>query len=279
LQWFSLSADDRDKEASMAFDLVTAQAFVKSVDLSGVPRGISAMGAAADAEAGAVFDKAKAQAQIVGSGVFSFSQGVDAEVREAIADSALLAQLVASKRTKFEANPVGWFNAYAEVLAAVGWTLQENGWTDYATNGASAEVNKKIMEVLTAVLAPAAGAAVILTATVKALADMDAGSPWFKLFDRESRKANVSRFQVGLVSTEANGDIFVSMLVCVVQAQSTLTQVLFFKFNTSTASFTANNSKVSLNRVALKDLGPSIRAKTRFYQADYLSAILDLPPV
>jgi hypothetical protein len=261
----------------MTFDLGKAQAFVKTIDLAGVPRGITHLGAAADAEAGAVFDKAKAQAQVVGSGVFSFAQGVDTDVREAIADSALLAQLAASKRVKFEDDPVGWFNVYSEVLTAVGWTLQENGWTNYETNGTSAEVNKKIMDVLAAVLAPVAGAAVILTATVKALADMDANSPWFKLFDRESRKANISRFQVGLVSTDPDGDVFVSMLVCVVEAKNDLTQILFFKFSTSTASFKANNSKVSLNRGALKDLGPTIRAKTRFYQADYLSGILNLP--
>jgi hypothetical protein len=50
-----------------------AKSFIKSFDLSGTPRGILAQDAAT--EAGEVFDKAKAQAQVLGSGVFSFAQG------------------------------------------------------------------------------------------------------------------------------------------------------------------------------------------------------------
>ena len=85
----------------MKFDTIRATEFVKSIDLSGTPRGILPQDAATDA--GEVFDKAKSQAQVVGSGVFSFAQGVTAEVRQAISDSALLAQLVANKQVSANA--------------------------------------------------------------------------------------------------------------------------------------------------------------------------------
>src|ERR1035441_6233368 len=91
----------------MEFDIGQAKTFVKSVDLAGTPRGILSQGAAT--EASEVFDKAKTQAQVVGSGVFSFAQGVTSEVREAISDSALLAQLVANKKVKAEQAPLDWF--------------------------------------------------------------------------------------------------------------------------------------------------------------------------
>jgi hypothetical protein len=48
------------------------------------------------------------------------------------------------------------------------------------------------------------------------------------------------------------------------------------KFKNSNASFKANSEKVSINRAALIDLGPTIRGKVRAYQADYLSSILDV---
>src|SRR5262249_2229532 len=108
---------------TVTIDLAKAKAFVKSVDLGGTPRGILAQGPAT--EAGEVFDQAKKQAQVVGSGVFSFAEGVDASVREAISDSALLAQLVANKRVAFDKDPRGWFKTYSEVLQNVGWTLQD----------------------------------------------------------------------------------------------------------------------------------------------------------
>ncbi|HSY47472.1 MAG TPA: hypothetical protein VLC46_01550 [Thermoanaerobaculia bacterium] len=126
----------------MSHDLPRARAYVASLDLSGTPRGIVSMDAAADT--GVVFDEAKAQAQVVGSGVFAFAQGVANDVREAISDSALLAQLVANKRTSAERDPLQWFAAYSEVLQNVGWTLQAAEWTDYTSEGTAAEVHEKI---------------------------------------------------------------------------------------------------------------------------------------
>jgi len=259
----------------MSFNLKQATDFVKAVDLRGIPRGLVELGAETDA--GEVFDKAKTQAQVVGSGVFSFAEGVTADVREAISDSALLAQLVANKKTPVEQDPVAWFKTYSEVLQNVGWTLQVGQWDDYTAKGNAAEVHDKILEVLTAALGPTAAAVAIVTATVKALQGMNANSPWITLFNRESQRAKIARFQVGLVEKNEQSDVFVSLLVCLIKAEETITQVLFFKYRAAKAHFEANGAKVSINRAALADLGPAIRTKVRAYQKDYLSSILDVP--
>lgn len=258
----------------MAITLRDAKEFVKSVDLSGTPRGILRQDAAA--ETGIVFDQAKAQAQVVGSGLFSFAQGVDATVREAISDSALLAQLVANKRASGDAAPLEWFAAYSSVLQNVGWTLQEHGWTDYTTTGTAVEVNEKIIEVITAALGPSAAALAIITSTVNALKAMQPDSSWITIFSRESQRARIARFQIGLAEKGLGDDVFVSLVACLIEANNTITQVLFFKFREAKASFKASSAKVSINRPALAELGPSIRTKVRAYQADYLSSILDL---
>lgn len=258
----------------MAFDTARATEFVKSVDLSGTPRGILAQDAAT--EAGEVFDKAKSQAQVVGAGVFSFAQGVTAEVREAISDSALLAQLVANKRVSVEARPLDWFAAYSEVLQNVGWTLQEGAWTDYTVQGTAVEVHEKILEVMTVALGPTPAALAIITATIGALKAMKSDSSWLTIFSRESQKAKLARFQIGLVEKEESSEVFVSLLACLIEAQKDITQVLFFKFRNAEATFRANSAKVSINRPALSELSPSIRSKIRAYQADYLSTVLDV---
>src|SRR5690242_16910991 len=147
----------------MAFDIIVAKDFVRSIDLSGTPRSILSQDAATDA--GVVFDKAKNQAQVVGSSVFSFAQGVDAAVREAISDSALLAQLHANKQVRFQDDPERWFSVYGEVLANVGWTVQDMGWNDYTADGTQAEVNQKIIALLAVALGPAPTALAVITAT------------------------------------------------------------------------------------------------------------------
>ena len=258
----------------MPFDAANARNYVKAVDLAGTPRGILPQGVEEDA--GDVFDAAKKQAQVVGSGVFSFEQGVTAQVREAISGSALLAQLVANEKVSVEQDPLGWFKAYSDVLQNVGWTLQEGGWVDYTTSGTSAQVHEKILEVATTALAPTVTALAIITASVNALKGLDPKSPWLTIFSRESQKAKIARFQVGLVSADAQGDVFVSLLACLIEAQSNITQVLFYKFKDAHATFRANTAKVSVNKASITDLGDVIRAKTRAYQHDYLSSLLNL---
>jgi hypothetical protein len=257
----------------MAFSVKKAEKFIKSADLSGTPQAI--FGLSAEDDAGKVFDKAKNQAQVVGSGVFAFAKGVDAEVREAISASALLAQLLANKRAPKD-KPLKWFEEYSSVLQNIGWTLQSKDWTDYTTKGTAAEVHEKIIEVMTAALAPSAAATAILAATVKALRGMNAGSSWFTIFSRESQKAKIARFQVGLVETGSDSDVFVSMLGCVIKAKNNITQVLFFKFRQADASFKANSNKVSIHRQSLADLKKPIYDKISAYQKDYLSSIDDL---
>jgi len=258
----------------VAKDATQAREYVESIDLTGTPRGLVTQDAAA--EATEVFDKAKAQAQVVGSSLFSFAQGVTPETREAISESALLAQLVANKRSSAEREPTEWYAIYQEVLTNVGWVLQDYGWTDYTAKGTAVEVHQKIIEVLTAALGPSAAALAIIKSAVDALAAMAPDTSWLTIFSRESQRAEIARFQIGFVETGEAADVYVSMLACLIQAKSSVTQVLFFKLKAENATFKANSAKVSIDRAALADLQPSIRAKVRASQVDYVSSIKDI---
>jgi hypothetical protein len=238
----------------MPEDSSKAAEFVKSIDLSGTPRGFLAQDAAT--EASEVFDTAKSQAQVVGSGLFSFAQGVTPEVREAISDSALLAQLVANKRASAEEAPLEWYTQYQDVLQNIGWVLQERGWTDYTAEGTAVEVHQKIIEVLQLALGPSGAAMAIIRSAIDMLQKMTAGSSWLTIFNRESEHARIARFQVGLVEAGEQADVYV--------------------FRNENASFKANTAKVSIDSAGLKELMPAIRTKVRAYQADYVSSIKDI---
>jgi hypothetical protein len=257
-------------------DLQRAVSYVDSVDLTGIPRPIIEQDASV--EASGVFDKAKDQAQVIGSGVFSFAKGVDEDVRAAISDSALLAQLVADKRASSTTDPLPWFAAYADVLKNLGWVLQDSNFQDYTAKGTAVDIHDKVIEVLAAALGPAPAAAAIILATMNALKGMDPKSSWIRIFSREAQHAKIARFQIGLVETGATNDVFVSMLACLITANDTITQVLFFKWRQSNAKFEANANKVSINRNALAALHPQILAKTRDFQNAFLSSIQDLQP-
>ncbi len=258
----------------MAQDTSRAREFVQSIDLTGTPRWPLAQDAAS--EASEVFDTARSQAQVVGSGLFSFAQGVTAETREAISSSALLAQLVANKRSSATETPTEWYTIYQDVLQNVGWIVQERGWNDYTTDGVAMEVHQKIIEVLTAALGPSIAAMTLIKSAVDALKAMAPDSSWLTIFNRESQRAEIGRFQIGLAEIGEEADVYVSMLACLIEARSSITQVLFFKFRAEQAAFKANSAKLSIDRSSLMEIQPAIRAKIRAYQADYVSSIKDI---
>jgi hypothetical protein len=246
--------------------------YVRQLDLSGIPRSVSEMAA----QPREVFDETKDQAQVVGSGIFAFEQGVTREVREAISDSALLAQLVANKRANANLDPLVWFREYFDVLTNVGWTIQSAEFSDYSTSGTAAEVHEKVIEVMTAILTPGSTGLAIIAASVNALKAMKPDSPWLVLFSRQSQRAKIARFQVGFVEKEEGADVYVDLIATLVEARANLTQVLLLKFKEEHAVFRANAGRVSINRASLVKLGPVIREKTQAYQADYVSGLLDL---
>lgn len=222
------------------------------------------------------FEHVQNQAQLVGSALFAFEQGVTTEVREAISDAALLAQLVANKKVDITSDPLGWFKEYSDVLTTLGWSLDTSSWTEDDSNGTASEVHEKILEVAAVVLGPIPTALAIVTATINALKKMDEKSSWLTIFNRESHKANVGRFQVGFVSTEDDAPVVVHLFAYLIEAQTNLTQVLFFKFRNQQARFRSLSNKVSINRASIKDLKEPIRNKVRAYQEHYLSSVLDV---
>jgi hypothetical protein len=258
----------------MPEDTSKAADYVESIDLRGTPRGILAQDAAK--EASETFAAAKPQAQVVGSGLFSFAKGVTPSTREAISNSALLAQLVANKRFSAEQAPIEWYTAYQDVLQNIGWVVQDQGWVDHTAAGTAVDVHQKVIEVLEVALGPSAAALSIIRSAMKVLEAMAPGSSWYKIFSRESEHARIARFQIGFVEPGEADDVFVSLLACLIEARASITKVLVFKFRNEHASFRANSAKVSINSAAVQELMPAIRAKVLAYQADYVSSIKDI---
>jgi hypothetical protein len=63
----------------------------------------------------------------------------------------------------------------------------------------------------------------------------------------------MARFQIGLVNIGEHGDVFVDLVACIINANNSVTQLLFFKWKDANASFKASTQKVSINRPSLND--------------------------
>ena len=253
----------------MSIDLDKSRNFIAAADLPPRPKSVVSLDAATSAQT--IFDSTKKQATVVGSDVLSFVTGVDETIRAAISDSALLAQLVATKKVPDSKDIYAWYDTYFDVLRNVGWVVQDNGFSELSETDGGFDVHEQILTVATAALALSPAAVVVIKATLDALKAMKSENGWLTIFQRETQHAEAARFQVSVVESGAGGDVLVSMVAFGIKAKKVVTQVLFFKFKDTSAKVRQNSAKLSINTPALTDLGPVIRKKVRDYQNKYIA--------
>lgn len=253
-------------------DVASAQGFVGDVDLRGlyVPTSLEADAEPID------YNAIKNQALVVGSDIVSFVKGVTAESRQDISNSALLAQLVAKKKVPDGARIYDWYKEYFNVLSNVGWVIQEQGFTEYAASSDDADVHNAVLELATSLLGPGAVTLQIVIATLNALKSASANSPWITLFHRESQHANAAKFQITLADKGENDSLMVSMMAFGLEAETTITQVLLFKFKTSRATMKKYSGNVSVNTNVLSGVRQAITDKISAFTTSYIKQLPDL---
>ena len=256
----------------MSLDLDQVRTFVTSLDLPAPRFGATGLSLSPPLD----FDAARDQAMVVGSEVVSFVQGITAEQRSDIVNSALLAQLRAKKivpepRSLEEVRD--WYREYFDVLGNIGFVTQQTSLQHYKTSGEGFEAHEAVLDVAATLLAGAPTALALVASPVKALQKMDAGNPWVTIFNRESRSANTAHFQVSTVDRDPNGELFVALTAFALEASQRVTQVLFFKFRENDVRIENHAGKASINAALLAGLRAQISQKLLAHSNDYLSKL------
>ena len=257
------------KESSMEhqFSIDNASRFLKQVALPAVP-------AMAGADAQTIdFDKARQQALLVGSDVVSFDTGVDAEFREAVSDTALIAQLAATKQLGPNPDPIAYFDAYFSIVGNLGWATQVRDTAEYKLATDGAQVHEAIINVVTAFLGNAPGAMALVELTLNSLKKMDQDSPFITLFQRNSKNAKLGRFQFTTVRPDPAGGLLAEVMAFALEAEEKITQVLFFKLQKGKSRMRRSLGSMSLNRVAMSALLPALRAKVAGHLVNNLAQL------
>jgi hypothetical protein len=248
----------------------TAREFVASCELPPAPVAFEISKGVFD------YDTVKAQAAVVGAQVIAFAAGVPAQAREDVASAALLAQLVAKKKVPAPttlASVTAWYDAYFDTLSHIGFAIQDHGFAAYSQASKSFEAHEAILEVAAALFAGAPAALAVVTQTLEALKKLPSSSGWIRVFNRESQSANTARFQVSLVGQDNDGSLFLSIIAFGLEAKTTLTQVLFFKFQSNEVRLENHSGKVSINAQLLEGIRDQMTAKLAAHASDFIGGI------
>lgn len=222
------------------------------------------------------FNAQKNQAMVVASDIVSFVKGVSSERRQDIVNSSLLAQLVANKQVPDKADIIQWYKAYFDVLENIGWVIQDSSFSSYTEEADGLEAHEAILKVASAFLGGTPAALAIVISTLEALKSMDASKPWMTIFDRETRHAKTGHFQIALAEQGDNDQFLVSLMAFSLQAESTLTQILFFKIRKDEVRLEKHSGKVTINDEVLTSIRDEVKHKIAAYAKEYIAKLPDL---
>ena len=221
---------------------------------------------------------AEAQSLVVGSGLIIAAENVPEQTREDLVNCTLFAQLAASGTVSDQTNVPQWYGAYFRTLTALGWAQSDTQFEEHTFGSQNAEAHQAVMEVVAVLLGPQAAALAVVMAAIDALQSMNENRPWITLFDRESKTGRSARFQVATAHVAAGGLLQTALVGFDLKARSTLTQVLFFKFKSSSASLKYAAGRATIYEAALADQRAAIAQRLAAYRAAYVGHVTLPPP-
>ena len=248
--------------------------FINNAKLPAVPKLARALASAPPVE----LKETEAQTLVVGSGLVVAAQKVPVQTREDLINCTLFAQLAATGMVRASKTIQEWYEAYFQALTTLGWAQSDTRFEDYEFASRNAEAHESILKVLAVLLGPAATTLLVVKAAVEALQSMKENSPWLTLFDRKSTTGRSARFQVATAQVDESYLLQIALVGFELNTRSTLTQVLFFKFSTSSTTLRYAAGKATIYEAALADQRTVIAQRLAAYRAAFVGQV-KFPPL
>lgn len=188
----------------------------------------------------------------------TFESGVSALHQEDFLNSILLAQLAADKKFNRHDQVIDWYRFYCEVLTNIGWPTGNFEFTKYNEGGAQVEVDKVIIQILTALAGGVASA--VLLATIKALGDLPGDDKRFVLFRQRSQHLDSANFQISRV-VETNGVLQVNMGVAHFKSDQRQIRFLWFSFDSSKIELYKGGQNILLSEDTYSKVRQAVKNK------------------
>jgi hypothetical protein len=194
------------------------------------------------------YDTKIPQVVSVGSQVAEFAASIPLEMRADVANTFLLAQLAADQwMANNPSRPRAWTNLYLAVLRKCGWLVETNEGSRRLVGGDGLRVHNEILAVIQNALGTAVQAASIILDVLKGLKSMSAGQPFITLFERASQRASAQLFQLAYVEGSNGGAPRIKMACYELEANASVTQILFFRLSSASAELESVEVQLSIN--------------------------------
>lgn len=215
-------------------------------------------------------DEAKDTAYLDNKSIVSFVSGVSPENRQDILDSTLLAQLAAGHLYPDPKDLKLWYEKYTEVLRNIGWSIQENEFSEVASSGSLFEMKNAILGIISAAFG--GNYVAIVTKVLDALKGLSDSDSKIVAFEKNTHSAGKGTFQLALVE-EINDAVALHMAGFIVSTTSVVKRILFFSSKKETATVSSNTMACTLNKETYATVRSTIKQKLGDKAQQYISEI------
>jgi hypothetical protein len=210
---------------------------------------------------------------VTGSNLIQFPANASADLKSSVALSLLAAQRVATN-DPVVLSPDQWLERHNTVLQNLNWRNEGGGSAKSEFKSLDVAVHEAIIPFLTAAFGGALGAGALILTALKQLKEMDKNEPWIKLFERQSRRFDVSEYQFSIV--EVVGDtVRLKLAAARLSAEFGKTQVLFVKVKKQNAQFEQANQSFSAEGAMLTEMNAPLKAKLMNLTKSFIQSLPD----
>lgn len=192
-----------------------------------------------------------ADAAVVGGSLVAFAEGVSRQNREDVMDSLLFATLVANKAANPETDSDRWYQQFNTVLATLGWFSTTWRYGRYHTNQRRFTMDEAGVEIIKAAIAAAAlpgpASAALLKIATDALTSLSAKKGPLGLFEQQTKTSHGGNFRIASCHESQSGDVHLSMGAVAFRSRLSITDVLFWEWNSADVETYRGENNLTLN--------------------------------
>lgn len=206
---------------------------------------------------------------VAASTIVAFSPTLSPTLRSSVVLSLIAAEKVADSDS-LVVTPDLWVQRYNMVFKGLNWISLQRGDLKQIQVSTNVAVHNAIVPFLTLALGPGAAATSLILSAVNQMKTMDEATPWITLFDRESRKFDVSEYRFATVDDQG-GTVLLRMAAARFIAMQDRVQVLFFKFNDTNISLSVSSATLAASADLLQEINGDLKNKLAGRTAAFLS--------
>ncbi len=206
--------------------------------------------------------------------IMSFVAEVPGQLRQDVLNSTLMAQRVADLEFPEADHILQWYDRYVEVLAGVGWNLEQKEFARYDSNSNLFEMDSAVVSIFTALAGQ--NYAAIITETLDALKDLgEANDSIIKVFERNTHSLEKGNFQMGLV-THTNDAVSMQVGAFMLKSEESINQILFFKSDSDKTDLDLYTIRCTLNQQVYDQIREAVLEKLGRSTRKFIAKLPDL---